>query len=367
MGSLMHFIREHLQFVQIAGILAMTLGLIFVEKTIFHSIYPKLKTSKRLWDDALVFAMHMPLKTYIWLTGLVLAVPILEHSLTEELYASLFLKNFYRLATFTLLIWTFWRCIAKFESKFLDTENPKYDPTTMQGVTQVLKVFIIVFAALGVLQFMGIPLSGVIAFGGIGGIAVGFAAKDLLANFFGGLMIFLDRPFKIGDWVRSPDKEIEGTIEHIGWRLTRIRTFDQRPLFVPNSIFSTISLENPSRMTNRRIKANFGLSYEDSPKIATVLSDVEKMLKTHPEIDTKKTCFVNLVNFGPHSLDIQVYTFTKTTKWLKYQDIQQDVFLKILEIITSHGCKFAYPVTSIQVTDAPKTELLFSGSALQED
>ena len=82
----------------------------------------------------------------------------------------------------------------------------------------------------------------------MGGIAVGFAARDLLANFLGGLSIFMDRPFAVGDWIRSPDREIEGTVEDVGWRVTRIRTFDQRPLYVPNSVFSTVALENPSRL-----------------------------------------------------------------------------------------------------------------------
>ena len=86
------------------------------------------------------------------------------------------------------------------------------------------------------------------AFGGIGGIAIGFAAKDLLANFFGALMIFLDRPFSIGDWIRSPDREIEGVVEDIGWRSTKIRTFDKRPLFIPNSAFASLTVENASKM-----------------------------------------------------------------------------------------------------------------------
>ena len=113
------------------------------------------------------------------------------------------------------------------------------------------------------MQLFDYSVSGLLAFGGIGGIAVGFAAKDLLANFFGGLMIYLDRPFSVGDWIRSPDKEIEGTVEDIGWRLTRIRTFDKRPLYIPNSIFASISVENPSRMSNRRIYEKIGIRYDD--------------------------------------------------------------------------------------------------------
>jgi hypothetical protein len=88
--------------------------------------------------------------------------------------------------------------------------------------------------------------------GGIGVVALGFAAKDMFANLFGGRMIYLDRPFSVGGWIRSRDREIEGTVEPIGWRLTLIRTFDQRPLYLPNAVFTTIAVQNLSRMTNRR-------------------------------------------------------------------------------------------------------------------
>jgi len=199
------------------------------------------------------------------------------------------------------------------------------------------------------MQASGVPVSGILAFGGASGIGLGFAAKDLLANFFGGLMIFLDRPFAIGDWVRSPDKEIEGIVEYIGWRLTRIRTFDKRPLFVPNGIFANISVENPSRMQNRRIKTVIGLRYEDSFKVAAILKDVEEMLKNHPDIDASKTLFVNLTNFGHFSLEFLVYTFTKTTKWVPFQRIRQDIFLKIIEIIKKHDAQCAYPTTTVHL------------------
>ena len=127
---------------------------------------------------------------------------------------------------------------------------------------------------------------------------MGFAAKDLLANLFGGLMISLDRPFAVGDWVRSPDKEIEGVVEHISWRLTRIRTFDMRPLYVPNSTFSTIALENPSRMTNRRIYETIGLRHQDASQMAAIIQGVKKMLLEHPEIDGDKLLIVNFISFA---------------------------------------------------------------------
>ncbi|WP_273009454.1 mechanosensitive ion channel family protein, partial [Spongiibacter tropicus] len=186
-------------------------------------------------------------------------------------------------------------------------------------------------------------------FGGIGGIAVGFAAKDLLANFFGGLMVYLDRPFSVGDWIRSPDKNIEGTVENIGWRQTRIRTFDQRPLYVPNATFTQISVENPSRMLNRRIYETIGVRYDDAKHIPAIISKVREMLANHPEIDTRKTLIVNFNSFNASSLDFFVYTFTKTTQWVKYHEIKQDILLNILEIVHELGADVAYPTSTIKM------------------
>jgi MscS family membrane protein len=189
----------------------------------------------------------------------------------------------------------------------------------------------------------------VLAFGGVGGIAVGFAAKDLLANFFGGLMVYLDRPFSVGDWVRSPDREIEGTVELIGWRLTLIRTFDKRPLYIPNSLFNQIAVENPSRMTNRRIFETIGIRYEDAAAMEDIVSNVKRMLQEHSDIDSEKTLIVNFNSFGSSSLDFFVYTFTNTTDWILFHEVKQDVMLQVLKIIEAQGAECAYPTSTIHL------------------
>jgi len=344
-----YFYSNYFEITKIVLAITITIIIALAEKIIFRKLYPKLQKSTRIWDDALLYSIHMPLKFSIYFAGIATLITVFFEKFT--LFSS-WINSIYHLAAPIFFIWTLTRFIKKFEENYSTPQKiNKYDPTTITGVIQVLKVFVFSIVGLIVLQLMGIPLSGVIAFGGIGGIAVGFAAKDLLANFFGGLMIFLDRPFIIGDWIRSPDKEIEGSVEHIGWRHTRIRTFDKRPLFVPNSIFSTITIENPSRMTNRRIRARFELSYEDSSKISLILRDIDAMLRNHPEIDTRQPLYVNLIEFGPYSLKAEVYTFTKTTQWLKFQNIQQEIFLKILDVIHGHDAKCAYPITAVQVPE----------------
>ena len=130
-----------------------------------------------------------------------------------------------------------------------------------------------------------------------------------------------------------------------------IRTFDKRPLYVPNSLFTTISVENPSRMTNRRIKENIGIRYADAGKMAAIIKDVKKMLKEHDEIDTTQTLIVNFNQFAPSSLEFLVYTFTKTTNWIKFHEVKQDVLLKIFDIIEANEAECAFPTSTIHLPD----------------
>jgi MscS family membrane protein len=192
----------------------------------------------------------------------------------------------------------------------------------------------------------------VLAMGGVGGIAVGFAAKDLLANFFGGLMIYLDRPFAVGDWIRSPDRKIEGTVETIGWRMTMIRNFQSQPMYVPNSVFANVIVENPSRMSNRRIYETIGLRYSDLTSMDKVVAEVETMLRNHEEIDAEKTMMVNFNEFSNSSVDFFVYCFTKTTQWVKFHEVKQNVMLRIAEIIAANNAEIAFPTSTIHIADS---------------
>jgi MscS family membrane protein len=158
----------------------------------------------------------------------------------------------------------------------------------------------------------------------------------------------------VGEWVRSNDRNIEGTVEEIGWRLTRIRTFDQRPLYVPNGIFTQISVENPSRMTNRRISETIGLRYDDFSKVAIIVRDIKDMLRQHPDIDQNQTLIVNFLQYGHSTLDLMIYTFTKTTVWVDYHAIKQDVLIKIGEIIESHDAEIAFPTQTLHLVEGAR-------------
>ena len=327
----------------------LTLATALVVSWFISKVEKKAKSTTNLWDDALLESIKKPLKWLIWLAGISWAAVIAgEHSSSEILTA---VGKIQHLGSIFIVSWFLTGFIRRAENNLISPEKmtKPMDKTTAVAIGKLLRISVIVTSVLVAVQSLGYSVSGVLAFGGIGGIAVGFAAKDLLANFFGGLMIYLDRPFSVGDWVRSPDKNIEGTVEEIGWRLTRIRTFDKRPLYVPNSTFTQISVENPSRMLNRRIYETVGVRYDDADKIGEIVSDVKQMLAEHAEIDGTQTLIVNLNSFAPSSLDFFVYCFTKTTNWVKFHEIKQDVMLQIIRIIESKGAECAFPTSTIHV------------------
>lgn len=316
------------------------------------------------WDSAFVRSVNPPLRIMIWIVGVAFAAEIVARGSEVAIFD--LIDPARTVGVIACIAWFLVRLVANAEDAWVEQhrrDGKTYDPTTLNAVGKLVRVSILITAALVALQSLGISVSGVLAFGGIGGIAVGFAARDLLANFFGGLMVYLDRPFAVGDWVRSPDQEIEGTVEEIGWRLTRIRRFDKRPIYVPNSIFTTITVENPSRMTHRRIYETVGIRYDDLDKMGAITADVKKMLLEHPEIATDQTMIVNFNAFNDSSLDFFVYTFTKTTQWVRYHEIKEDVLLQIAGIIERHGAEIAFPTRTlhlpegVQVAPGPATPI----------
>lgn len=325
----------------------------FMQKRALRRLFGRAQRTRNYWDDALLHALRRPLSLLVWVLGLTFAAEIIYSRTDAAIFEIVPAAR--NVGVVFALVWFLIRFIKSAEGSYIAVKQQggeSVDASTVAALAKLLRLAVLITGALVMLQTLGFSISGVLAFGGIGGIAVGFAAKDLLANFFGGLMIYLDRPFAIGDWIRSPDKEIEGTVEDIGWRLTRIRTFDKRPLYVPNSVFANIAVENPSRMTNRRIMETIGIRYEDAAKMDAITRAVKGMLQTHPDIDANKTLIVNFNAFAPSSLDFFVYTFTKTTDWIRFHAIKQDVLLRVLAIVESHGAEAAFPTSTLHIAPA---------------
>lgn len=342
---------ESIWMTQVFFIVFITLIVSFIQKRMFFKLRNKLTITKNPWDDLLVHAAARPLSYLIWLVGILFAAEIVQHQSQAIVFEVI--DPLRDIGVVTILIFFLLQLIKGTEeiliNKQFEDDEQDFDKHTVHAIGKLVRISVFITGGLIMLQTLGYSISGILAFGGVGGIAIGFAAKDLLANFFGGLMIYLDRPFKVGDWIRSNDKEIEGTVENIGWRLTRIRTFDKRPLYVPNSVFNTIAVENPSRMTNRRIKETMGIRYDDVNKMSLIIGQVKNMLKNHPDIDKDQTMIVNFNSFATSSVDFFIYTFTKTTDWIQFHEIKQDVLLKIVEIVEANGAEFAFPTSTLHL------------------
>ena len=235
---------------QVFLVILATLIVDFTQKKVFGSLAKKALTTQNKWDDGLLLSISRPLSLIIWVTSFAFVgenFPNVTTLLLEDISSS-------RSAIIICaLTWFLFRFIHTIETSYISSDKD-IDLTTVHAISKLARISVVITTILMMLQTLGFSVSGVLAFGGVGGIAIGFAAQDMLSNFFGGLFLYLDRPFVVGDWVRSPDRQMEGTIEKIGWRVTVIRTFDKRPLYIPNAIFSKIAVENPSRMQNRRIK-----------------------------------------------------------------------------------------------------------------
>jgi len=342
---------------QVFIIVVIALLLDLAQKIILRRLHRQFEKTKNLWDDAAIDALHKPLSALIWVVGITFAASIVEQETNAAIFSAV--SPIRDVGVIAAITWFLIRLAHRSEANIIQRQKKDetgIDDETVSALAKLLRLSIIITATLVILQTLGFSIAGVLAFGGIGGIAIGFAAKDMLSNFFGGLMLYLDRPFSVGDWIRSPDREIEGTVESIGWRLTLIRTFDKRPLFIPNSIFSTITVENPSRMTNRRIYETVGIRYDDDQKLAAIIADVKAMLIAHPEIDQSKTLMVNFNSFGPSSLDFFVYTFTKTTIWTDFHEIKQEILLKINDIIAQNDAQIAFPTSTVHLPDVIQLE-----------
>ncbi|MFT6984838.1 MAG: MscS family membrane protein [Psychromonas sp.] len=326
-------------------VLAITLILQLMWRSFTHKTQSIVDRTANYWDDIIWYALCRPVHWLIMLMGGSMALRVIAES--EQLLISNYLPIVQKISILLLIGWSFWRFIHKAEQTFIGHDQK--DTTTVIAIAKLAKLSVAIIISLSVIQTLGVSISGVLAFGGMGGLVVGMAAKDLLSNLFGALMIYMDKPFKVGDWIRSPDKTIEGTVEAIGWRLTQIRTFDKRPVYVPNSLFTQIVVENPSRMSNRRIKETFGLRYSDVSRIQVIIKAVREMLETHPEIDTRQTLIVNFDCFNNSSLDFFIYTFTKTTDWILFHEIKQDVLLKVADIVLSHQAEFAFPTRQLHI------------------
>lgn len=329
----------------------------FIQRKLMKRLEALVASTTNLWDDAVFKAGVRPLSLLVWLIGITLAAQVIPVQGENQLLGTGLVTNIRQVGILFAIAWFLVAFVKHIEENIIESarrDGREIDQTTIYALGRVLQITIVVTVILIALDNLGFSISGLMAAGGIGGLAIGLAAKDMLANFFGGVTVYIDRPFSVGDWIVLQEKNIEGVVEDIGWRQTTIRKFDKRPIYVPNAIFTTASVENPSRMTNRRIYEVIGLRYKDLDRMEAITDNVREMLTSHDEIDEKQTLMVHFDTFNASSIDFFIYCMTHTVNWQRYHRVKQDVLLKIGEIVNEHGGAVAYPTRTIEVETSPE-------------
>lgn len=351
--------------IQIVFILLFTFAVSrFIKYTLFvlFKYFAKTKSSV---DISVIVAIKKPVLFFIWLYSFIVCSDLIIERFDESLLkATTSLK--YVIIYLLILIFLL-RTIGQIKRHYVlqrERMGLLIDYAGLDAMEKLSKVITFIVWTIVVLSRMGFNLNALVAFGGAGGILVGFAGKDLFANIFGGLIIYLDKPFAVGDWIASPDKEIEGDVEMIGWRQTRILSLEKFPIYVPNSIFGTIVIQNKSRMRSRRIRETINIRYADFNKIEKMTTDVMAMLREHSGVNKKYKMYVNFTNFTEGCLTLIIQTFTNTIELVRYSEIKQDILLKITNIIKNNGAELAFPVRAVYVNKDNDSEKI---SAIIED
>ncbi len=314
---------------------------------VLRKITAKTKSSV---DDAVLAIVSEPLKFAFVILGFYLAVRVMgvESQTVDHIVRSMIIAA---------IFWLFFEGVSVMESGIYNFAK-KFGKELYREIgsffVKSLKIFIFSVGFVAVLQEWDINVSAFIASLGLGGLAFALAAKDTAANLFGGLTILADKSLKIDDWIRV--NGVEGTVEDIGLRTIKVRTFEKSLVTVPNQIVANNPIENFSRREIRRIKMRIGLTYDTTKEqMERVLLEIRQMLKNHPGIDQNATMLVNFDLFEDSSLSIFIYCFTNTANWQRYLEIREDVNIKIMEIVENAGCEFAFPSQSLYIEKLPES------------
>ena len=320
----------------------------FVGRWLLSILQRGAQRTSYIMDDAVLLSASKPVQVLIWLVALTLAGEVLLQEFTDASW----LEKVQRSGVFLILGWFLFSLIRNYSDQARQrarAAGKELDEDLYLTVVRILQAAIVVLVGMGLLQTFGVSIVGILTFSGVGGLVVGFAAKDMLGNFFGGLMLHMDRPFKIGDWVRSPDRSIEGTVERIGWRQTLIRTHSKNALYIPNGMFLTIVIENPSRMSHRMIKEVIGLRYDDLGKMRAIIEEVQAFLEAAADVDQAKPVLARFDTFNESSIDFFIQCYTPTVHRAEYTKIKQDILFAVAEIVERHGAEIAFPTRTLHM------------------
>ena len=304
------------------------------------------KKTRIEWDDLLLESVQKPLGLVVLISFLLLSYTNLQFSVSINLYLSKILSISLSIAIF----WVIYNLIDVFAEYLTHvtgrTEN-SLDDQLVPLIRKTLRVFIVVLGVIVILQNNGYNVASLIAGLGIGGLAVALAAKDTLANFFGSITIFVDRPFRMGDWIKT--SAAEGTVEEVGFRSTRIRTFYNSVVSVPNSSLANSEIDNLGMREFRRLKTILNLTYDTSPEqMEAFVEGIKAIVKANPNF-RQDYYEIHFHAFGAHSLDVLVYVFFSVPDWSTELQKRHNFLLEILRLAKALKVEFAFPTQTLHI------------------
>ena len=312
---------------------------------VFHRLLSR--TRLRVEKDSMEF-LKKPLKLIFISTVMFFAFITQKNLMADYPFLLSFVIKMYRLTIILCIIYFIYAAVPVIMSAFNRLKHPDsilFDDTLLIFFAKIIKAVIVIIAVLIVLGEFGVNINGLITGVGLGGLTFALAAQDTASNIFGGLVIISDKPFAVGDWIQTAS--IEGTVEDISFRSTRIRTFDDALLVVPNSTLSSASITNWSKMNKRKVKFNIGLTYNTAPsQVKNIIADIETFLNSQKDI-VSDTPLVKLDEFGSSSLNIMVMFFTSQTSLAELKRVREEINYEILDVVHRHESSFAFPSTSV--------------------
>ncbi len=329
-------------------------GVIFLT-LVFRRIFDRFISKKTLvftsktkfrYDDLIVRAIIPPVNLLIILYGIIIASSIVDLPISQ------FITEALRITLAVVVVWIAFRLCTPVTDLLRDVMSRSDDALATQFVPilrSTMQVAVILIGGILILQNAGYQVSSLIAGLGIGGLAIALAAQDTISNIFGTMVMFTDKPFKVGDWVQF--KHVDGDVESIGFRSTRVRTWAKSIQVIPNKMLTSEIIENWSVMPKRRVRMTIGVQYDSPPeKVNELTQRIYKLLHNHPQVN-QEYMIVAFTDFGPSSLDIFVYYFTTVTAWRDYMHIRQDVNIGIMKIVEELGLSFAFPSQTVYFGD----------------
>lgn len=308
---------------------------------------------RRILISTLAAVLYRPLSIFIWLAALLLAGDQISFAILGP--HAFDMPLFLNIALAVTLGWI----LLKWKSRWIsemhhlsDEHKVGWTSSQLDLVSKMATVVILFVIGLLLLEATGMNVTTLIAFGGVGGLALAFASQQVISNFFGGLMVYFTQPFSVREWVEIPEHNIEGHIEEIGWYMTRIRGMDKRPIYVPNSVFTQAYVITPSRMSHQRLKETLSLRHKDLTLVPKLVEEIQESLKNNPKIDQHQKNKVYLLSLGSTTFELEFKIYIPECFYPEYEYIRQDILLDIARIVQKSGARFANKQQIILTSDS---------------